>query len=352
MTSKDRIGRIFEHREADRVPITDSPWAGTLARWKQEGMPAGADWRDFFDVDKIEFIRVDVSPRYEKKVLEEGADYVIRTTEWGITLKNFKIPDSTPEFLEYKVNTPEKWAEAKARMDLSRDRIPWDFLKEHYPRWKAEGRWIEGVFWFGFDVLHSWMAGTETILIAMLEDPQWFSDMVNTFLDRTISLYDILWDEGYTFDSIFWYDDMGYKNRTFFSNDLYAELLQPVHKRAIDWAHNHGIKAHLHSCGDVMTRVPQLVEIGLDALNPIEIKAGMDLKALKGDYGDKLVFHGGADALLLDKPGKILPYIEEVIPVVKEQGGYIFSSDHSIPNTVSLDCYRRIVEAVKLVGRY
>jgi uroporphyrinogen decarboxylase len=343
---------MFAHEEADRVPIIDQPWEGTLARWKREGMPADADWRDFFEVDKVETIGVDNSPRYEKKVIEETDEFRITTSQWGVTLKNFKVPDSTPEFLDYRVNTPERWEEAKARMVPSRDRVDWDYLKVNYPRWKADGRWIEGLFWFGFDVLHSWMAGTETILIAMMEEPEWVTDMFNTFLDTSIALFDMVWDEGYHFDSIFWYDDMGYKNSTFFSNALYGELLQPVHKRAIDWAHNHGIKAHLHSCGDVMTRVPQLVEIGLDALNPIEIKAGMDLKALKRDYGDRLVFHGGADALLLDKPDRIIPYIEQTLPVVKEKGGYIFSSDHSIPNTVSLETYRAVVGAVKKYGAY
>ena len=352
MTSKERISRMFEHREADRVPITDNPWAGTLARWKREGMPAGADWRDFFGVDKIEMIRPDISPQYEKKIIEETPDYTIATTEWGVTLKNFKVADSTPEFLDYKVNTPEKWEEAKKRMTVSRDRINWDYLKKNFPLWQSEGRWIEGVFWFGFDVLHSWMAGTETVLVSMLENPEWFSDMVNTYLDRAIAHYDMIWDEGYRFDSIFWYDDMGYKNRTFFSEDLYVELLKPVHKRAIDWAHNHGIKAHLHSCGNVMNFVPHLVEIGLDALNPIEIKAGMDLKGLKAKYGDKLVFHGGTDALLLDKREKVLPYIIDMLPVMKQNGGYIFSSDHSIPNTVSLDNFRAIVDTVKKVGAY
>ncbi|MCL2478056.1 MAG: hypothetical protein FWF22_01040 [Treponema sp.] len=352
MTSKERISRMFEHREADRVPITDNPWAGTLARWKREGMPAGADWRDFFGVDKIEMIRPDISPQYEKKIIEETPDYTIATTEWGVTLKNFKVADSTPEFLDYKVNTPEKWEEAKKRMTVSRDRINWDYLKKNFPLWQSEGRWIEGVFWFGFDVLHSWMAGTETVLVSMLENPEWFSDMVNTYLDRAIAHYDMIWDEGYRFDSIFWYDDMGYKNRTFFSEDLYVELLKPVHKRAIDWAHNHGIKAHLHSCGNVMNFVPHLVEIGLDALNPIEIKAGMDLKGLKAKYGDKLVFHGGTDALLLDKREKVLPYIIDMLPVMKQNGGYIFSSDHSVPNTVSLDNFRAIVDTVKKVGAY
>jgi len=352
MTSKERITRMFEHRDADRVPITDEPWAGTLVRWKREGMPVDADWRDFFGVDKIERISIDTSPRYEKKIIEETADYVISTTEWGITLRNFKVPDSTPEFLDYLVNTPERWEEAKKRMTVSRDRIDWDLLKNNFPLWQAEGRWTQALFWFGFDVLHSWMAGTETILIAMLEDPDWFSDMVNTYLDCAIAHYDMIWDEGYHFDSVFWYDDMGYKDRPFFSNDLYAEVLQPVHKRAIDWAHNHGVKAHLHSCGYVMKRIPQLVEIGLDALNPIEIKAGNDIKAIKKNYGSKLVLHGGADALLMDKPNKILSYIEEMLPIVMEGGGCIFSSDHSIPNTVSLENYRAIVEAVKRFGAY
>ena len=352
MTSKERINRMFEHREADRVPITDAPWAGTLARWRNEGMPSGTDWRDFLQVDKIQMISVDISPRYEKKIIEETADYVISTTEWGVTLKNFKVPDSTPEFLDYKVNTPEKWEEAKAQMTVSRDRINWERLKNNFPLWQSEGRWTEALFWFGFDVLHSWMAGTETVLISMLENPEWFSDMVNTYLDCAIAHYDMIWDEGYHFDCLFWYDDMGYKNRTFFSEELYKELLRPAHKRAIDWAHNHGIKTHLHSCGNIMTFVPHLVELGLDALNPIEIKAGMDVRALKKNYGDKLVLHGGTDALLLDKREKVIPYIEEMVPVLKEKGGYIFSSDHSIPNTVSLENFRAIVEAVKKFGSY
>ena len=49
MTSKERFSRMFQHKEADRVPIFDSPWAGTIARWEREGMPKGMDWRDYFD---------------------------------------------------------------------------------------------------------------------------------------------------------------------------------------------------------------------------------------------------------------------------------------------------------------
>ena len=73
MTSYERFKRMFEHREADRVPIIDGPWQGTIARWHREGMPEGVDWRDYFAVDKLERVGVDISPRYEAKVIEDAA---------------------------------------------------------------------------------------------------------------------------------------------------------------------------------------------------------------------------------------------------------------------------------------
>ena len=171
MTSKERFSRMFQHKEADRVPIFDSPWAGTIARWEREGMPQGMDWRDYFDTDKVSTISVDITPRYEEKVLEETDDYRIVTSEWGVTMKQFKEQDSTPEFLDFTVTTPEAWEKAKARMTVSKDRVDWKRLEQDYAKWQQEGHWIEGMFWFGFDVTHSWTVGTETMLIAMIGAP-------------------------------------------------------------------------------------------------------------------------------------------------------------------------------------
>ncbi|MBO4406572.1 MAG: hypothetical protein J5849_02640 [Clostridia bacterium] len=352
MNTYERFQRALNHQEADRIPIIDEPWAGTLRRWHAEGMPEGVDWRDYFGIDKLERISVDITPRYEVKVLEDTDRYQIVTTPWGVTLKNFKELDSTPEFLDYKVTTPEVWAEAKARMTLDDDRIPWQFLKENYPLWRKEGRFVEAGFWFGFDVTHSWMAGTETILVAMYEEPEWVVDMFDTYLDRCMRLFERVWDAGYRFDAIHWYDDMGYKGTTFFSNDMYRELLKPVHRRAIEWAHDRGIWAHLHSCGNIMTRIDDLVEIGVDCLNPLEVKAGMEPLTLKKKYGDRLTLHGGINAVLWDDRDAIVSSIEETVPVLKEKGGYIFSSDHSIPNSVSLSNMKAIVDAVKKAGSY
>lgn len=352
MTTKERFERMFAHREADRIPIIDNPWNGTIARWKREGMPEDADWRDYFGVDKTEAINLDVSPRFAQEILEETDRYVIATSEWGVTMKHFKEEDSTPEFLDFTIVTEEAWEKAKERMTADRERIDWTWLEKNYPRWVAEGRWVQAVPFFGFDVTHSWVVGTETLLIALLEQPEWVKDMFDTMLSRSIAYLDMLWDAGFTFDSIFWCDDMGYKGTPFFSNAVYRDLLQPYHRRAVEWAHSKGIRAHLHSCGDIMPLLPDILETGIDALNPLEVKAGMDVEKIKREYGDRLVLHGGINAVLWDKKEEILAEIRRLVPVLKENGGYLFSSDHSIPSAVSLENFRDIVEEVKRVGAY
>ena len=352
MTSWERFKRMYEHREADRIPIIDEPWSGTLRRWRREGMPEGMDWCDYFDVDKLGIINIDISPRMPEITLEETDRYYIRTSPWGVTMKHFKEEDSTPEFLDFTITTQEAWDQAKKQMTLEDDRIPWEMLRQNYDKWRAEGRWIRAVFWFGFDVTHSWMMGTENTLIAMMEEPELVEDMFDTYLSRCETLFSRVWDAGYHFDEIFWYDDMGYKGTTFFSPNMYRSMLQPYHKRAVDWAHNRGIYAQLHSCGDVMTLLPDIVATGVDALNPLEVKAGMDAFKIKKEYGDRLVLHGGINAVLWNDKDAIHEEIDRKVPVLKENGGFIFSSDHSIPNSVSLENMKAIVEEVKRVGRY
>ncbi|MDR1734827.1 MAG: hypothetical protein LBR73_08120 [Oscillospiraceae bacterium] len=351
MTTKERFTRMYQHKEADRIPVLDYPWGDTIARWVCEGMPT-PDWISYFDLDRTESISVNNGPRYERKVIEETDKYIIQTSEWGVTMRNWKHNTSTPEMLDFRVKTPADWEEAKSRMTPSDDRIPWESLKRNYPKWRNEGSWIIGNFWFGFDVTHSWFIGTEQLLMAMLDEPEWVMDMFEHELNTDIALMNKIWDAGYTFDELHWPDDMGFKQNQFFSLQMYRDMLKPFHKRAVDWAHNHGIPARLHSCGDIRPFVPDLVEIGFDGLNPLEVKAGMDPIALKQTFGDKLVLHGGINAVLWDKPEEIITAIERDLPILKENGGYIFASDHSIPATVSFHDMKRIMETVRRVGGY
>jgi uroporphyrinogen decarboxylase len=352
MTSHERFTRMFEHREADRIPVIDDPWDATIARWQREGMPEDISYVDYFGLDKRHLISVDNSPQYVRRIVDETDEYVTTITEWGTTLKNWKMEASTPQFLDFTIVDRESWAEAKARMVPNDDRIPWQMLKENYGTWRKEGYWLQGLLWAGFDVTHSWIIGTERLLFALIEDPEWIADMFNHELTVNLALLDRMWDAGYKIDSVFWYDDMGYKENQFFSLKMYRELLKPVHQRAIDWAHAKGIKAHLHSCGDIRPFVPELVDMGLDGLNPLEIKAGMDPIQLKQTFGEELLLHGGINAVLWNDIDAISEEMRRVVPVVKQNGGYIFSSDHSVPSSVSLQNFRHIVNLAKELGTY
>jgi len=353
MTSRERILRTYKRQEIDRIAMVDGPWEGTIKRWHNEGMPKDVNWCDYFGFDKTATIFPDNSPRFEYKVLEETDRYIIHTSKWGKTFKSFKELDSTPESLSHYYDTSAKWEEAKAKMLLdAEDRIPWDMLKTQYPKWKAEGRFLQLGLWFGFDVTHSHMVGTENVLIGMYDEPEWIKDMFDTYLTTSMNLCQKILDAGYEFDGVFWYDDMGYKGTPFFSPQMYQQLLMPYHKRAVDWAHERGLVTEMHSCGFIEPLLPDVVETGVEMLNPLEIKAGMDPFKLKEMYGDKLSFHGGINAQLWDNIDLVTAEMEKIIPQMKQGGGYIFASDHSIPNSVSFENMKIITELAKKLGKY
>ena len=90
----------------------------------------------------------------------------------------------------------------------------------------------------------------------------------------------------------------------------------------------------------------------MDALNPLEVKAGMDALKLKREYGDRLLLRGGINAVNWNDPDRIIAEIREKVPVLKQNGGFIFSSDHSIPNSVSLENMKLIMDEVRRAGSY
>lgn len=352
MTTRERFKRMYEHKQADRVPMLGGPWGTTIERWQREGLPKDADFTGYFGLDHVVGVGGDNSPRLPYKLIEETDEYWIAQDSWGTTSKTWKHKESTPHWIARTIVDRPSWEMAKARMVMGRDRINWDHLKKYYKVWREKGYWIEGGLWFGFDVTHARTVGTELLLTMMYDDPDLVKDIFDTQLDCSLQLLDMIWKEGYTFDAISWPDDMGYRNGLFFSVDLYRQLLKPAQKRAIEWAHAKGIYSHLHSCGNINRLLPELVDIGLDALNPLEVKAGMDPINIKKQYGSKLVLHGGLNAMLWTDIGKIESEMRRLMPVLKQNGGYIFQEDHSIPDSVSFEDYKKIVKLGKELGKY
>jgi uroporphyrinogen decarboxylase len=352
MTSHERFSRMFEHREADRVAMWDFPWPGALKRWHREGMPEAAGYEDYFDVDRVSRVVVDNSPRYPESVVEENDKFRTVMTSWGVRQRDFKDEDSTPDFVDYTIVDADRWREARARMVPSADRIPWDHLKANYRRWREEGHWILGDLWFSFNQFTSYVVGMERFLVYMVEEPELCLDMLLHSLDVNLRLLDLAWEAGYTFDMLNVRDDMGYRQSPFFSLKTYREIVKPSHMKAVSWARKKGIRTRLHSCGYIEPFLPEIVEVGFDALHPLEVKAGMDPLSVKARYGGDLVLHGGFNAILWKDLDAITAEMRRMLPALKESGGYIFAADHSIPNDVSFANMREIIALAKTLGSY
>ncbi len=352
LTSRERFARVFRHEEPDRVPMHDSFWAATLERWHTEGLPAGVSPAAFFDFDRLGHLACDNSPRYPTTVVEDTAEYQIVTTQWGVTQRVWKHRASVPEFVDFTVVDRESWARCKERMTPSADRIDWAALERSYPAWEASGAWIVGRGWFGFDVLHSWFVGTERVLMAMATDPDWVKDMIDTMLELNLAMLAMAWDRGYRFHCLRWPDDLAFVKGPFFSTEMYRQVVKPAHRRACEFAHDRGAYTLLHTDGNVWPLLDDLLDAGVDATQPLEQKAGMDVGRLKQQYGDRLVLEGGIDVRTMTDGPAIEETVRGVFDVAKPGGGYIYHSDHSIPSDVSFADYCRVMALVRHYGRY
>ncbi len=129
LTTHERMELVYKHQEPDRVPIIDVPWGTTIRRWQKEGMPTETDFIHNLAIDKICKFEVDNSPRFPISILSQDDKFQTRTNEWGATIREQKDATSSIEFLDYSITDWEQWNAAKARMDASDDRIPWQYLK-------------------------------------------------------------------------------------------------------------------------------------------------------------------------------------------------------------------------------
>ena len=151
--------------------------------------------------------------------------------------------------------------------------------------------------------------------------------------------------------------DFGTQNGPFISPDAYRDLFQPFHKRVNDWMHRHTTwKSFIHSCGSVISLVPDFIDAGFDILNPVQCTAAcMDPQTLKDQFGDKLTFWGGAidtqSALPFGTPEQVYAQARERIRIFGAGGGFVFNAVHNIqcnaPIENVLAFYRAIEDAAK-----
>ena len=352
MTSRERVLLALNHEPADRIAIHDSPWGTTEARWHREGLPEGVSSTDYFGFE-FRGWGGDNSLQLPGETLEDCDEYAITSTGDGTVWRNWKHTTSTPELIDFKVTTRELWEEHKPRMAMNDSRVDWENGLKSNQDAREKGFFCYYQCGPGFTKICN-MVGPERTLIAMLDDPAWVQDMFLTDAQLCVEIAEAMMARGFQFDAGWAFDDLGFKHRPFFSPQMYRELLLPAHKLICDCFHARGKPMLLHSCGNNMQLVSGIMEAGFDCLQPLEVKAGNDMLALKRELGDRLAFMGGIDvrAMASPNPDDIVQEISSKLPPMKDGGGYIFHSDHSVPDNVSFQQYQRVMELVAEYGRF
>ena len=134
-------------------------------------------------------------------------------------------------------------------------------------------------------------------------------------------------------------DDYGMQTSMLIAPDLWRRIIKPRLARIFAVYRNAGLPMIHHSCGNIMEIIPDLIEIGMNVLNPIQPKA-LDLKALAQNYGDKLTFFGGIcnqEILPLRTPSEIDDTVRDISVLLGQHGRYIIAPSNGVGPDVPLE---------------
>jgi uroporphyrinogen decarboxylase len=189
--------------------------------------------------------------------------------------------------------------------------------------------------------LPSWIRGEENFYCDLVSDDGMLTALLNKMVAVYIELLDFVIDRiGDKLDIIKFADDLGAQNSLLMSPEVYRRHIKP--RQEILYKHvkeRTGCKVLLHSCGSIRPIINDLIEIGVDALNPIQISArGMEPEGLKRDFGSRITFWGGGidtqNTLSFASPEEVRRGVAKNMAAFKKDGGFVFTQVHNImPNT-------------------
>ena len=365
----DRMNKTLRHQEADRVPVSDFFWGSFLERWRRElGLAEGIDIYKYYDLDWIATVP-NMDPHIRDfDVLEETGDHIIVQTGFEAVIRK-QYADPMPSFLRFETDTPEKMA--AFRFDDPADPRRFfnpgdnqiagvgDGFARHSPAWIDTVRSLHPDIPVYGSVCEAqemlWrIVGSEAVMLWIGLYPDEVGEFVRRIGEFAASLTEAqIAAAGGLLDGMVIWGDVAYRKDLFFSPAYWRRHFKPVVKAIVDVCHARGLPVIYHGCGNVSRIFGDFIETGIDAYNPLEAKAGLDVVDLRRLYGHALAFCGNMDVVTWAEGSR-----EDIKRMVLTKlnaakgGGFIVQSDHSVPANVSAANYEYLIGLVRDYGRY
>lgn len=342
-----RIEASMNFREPDRVPIwdyIDNP--AVVAHFRQND-----DDYDTAMVRVYHGLGIDLCRGYGGSYEPEQDGTII-----GNGKGQRKISGQTAWKVRYEIESLDELREYVRRAEP----VSWEWIRTRWVAWVKEMQKRFAPFTMfvpghgcGFHDAYGLM-GQERFCYAIYDAPK-----------EVRALLDITGETAYRFAKVtaeeqlcplyFIGDDIAYKNGLLFSLSFLRETFLPMLHRCIEPLHEAGIKVIYHSDGNLWQILDEIVDAGINGLNPLEPLAGMDLCELKRRYGKRLILVGGIDCsvlLPLGTPQQIRQAVKEAVRIAAPGGGFFIGSSSEITPATPLENVLAFYEACRTFGRY
>ncbi len=365
----ERVLAALEHREADRVAVGEFFWTNFVRRVKQE-MDVGDDFDPyrFWDLDMI-VINPNMDPHISGvQVLDESPGRRVVKTGFDATIE-LRRTCAMPFYVDFETRTYEQMealifddpADERRYFSAIDDQINSvaDTLNLGLPSFVDRVRACADHFCVFGSVCEPhemiWrIMGTENVLLKLAEQPGRMARFIERLGDFLVGIVEgqIAATEG-KLAGIYIWGDIAYDKGMFFSPDYWRTAYKPQLQRLCDAAHAAGLKAIYHGCGNASEVFDDMIAAGVDAYNPLEAKAGLDVVALKRRYRDRWAFNGNIDVRVLasNDRDRIRREVLRKLNAARG-GGYIVQSDHSVPDNVKPASYDYMIQLVREHGKY
>jgi uroporphyrinogen decarboxylase len=374
---RERVALALEHREPDRVPIDLGGSVSSMHSLSYERLVKRLGLKPEVKIaDKIQ----------QLAILDEAVLKTLEVDFRHFSLKKgffiggedrFDDPSGRPYFID---DWGIKWGKSPYYYDMiyhPLQNLGTDDLDDYaWPdprdptRYEGLGEEVKNVYqttdyalvadaiFGGIFECAWWLRGFEKFAVDMYKRADFAEALLDKVLELYIGFYSRYMDEvGDYVQMVELGDDVGAQTGPMISPVLLRKYVKPRWKKLYDLIHSKTkAKIFHHSCGSIYPFIGDLIDVGVDVLNPIQpLAANMDIGNIKKEFGDKLTLHGGVDiqrVLPLGTPNDVVAEVKRVIRLAAQNGGYILAGAHNIQPDTPVENIQSMFEAGRKFGAY